>query len=120
MASGYVTSDGKDLDERYLGITDKAKSAEIADSAVQITSALNLIRTSTPIAVSISNSPYAVNMYALASYLGTRYTLNGTTNLRFAGDALPVQPGDIITYSPTGSNPTNTFYLTPIKIITEE
>ena len=32
MASGYVTSDGKDLDSRYLGITAKAASAETADS----------------------------------------------------------------------------------------
>lgn len=27
MASSYITSDGKDLDERYLGIDAKAKSA---------------------------------------------------------------------------------------------
>ena len=33
MASGYITSDGKDLDERYLGIDGKAKSAETADTA---------------------------------------------------------------------------------------
>ena len=30
--SGFVTDDGKDLDERYLGINAKAKSAESADS----------------------------------------------------------------------------------------
>ena len=28
MANGYITSDGKDLDERYLGINAKAKSAD--------------------------------------------------------------------------------------------
>ena len=33
MASGYVTSDGKDLDERYLGIDAKAKSAASVDWA---------------------------------------------------------------------------------------
>ena len=33
MASGYITSDGKDLDERYLGIDGKAESAKTADSA---------------------------------------------------------------------------------------
>lgn len=33
MASGYVTSDGKDLDSRYLGIKAKAASASKADTA---------------------------------------------------------------------------------------
>ena len=33
MASGYTTSDNKDLDERYLGINAKAASAVVADSA---------------------------------------------------------------------------------------
>lgn len=28
MASGYIPSDGKDLDSRYLGINAKAKSAD--------------------------------------------------------------------------------------------
>ena len=36
MASGYVTSDGKDLDSRYLGISAKAASAKVADSANSI------------------------------------------------------------------------------------
>lgn len=36
MASGYITSDGKDLDQRYLGIDAKAKSAEIADVATSV------------------------------------------------------------------------------------
>lgn len=31
MASGYITSDDKDLDERYLAINGKAKSAKMAD-----------------------------------------------------------------------------------------
>ena len=31
MASGYITSDGKDLDERYLGIDAQAKSAASVD-----------------------------------------------------------------------------------------
>lgn len=35
MASGYITSDGKDLDQRYLGIDAKAKSAEVADVATE-------------------------------------------------------------------------------------
>ena len=36
MASGYITSDGKDLDQRYLGIDAKAKSAEVADTASSV------------------------------------------------------------------------------------
>ena len=39
MASGYVTSDGKDLDSRYLGISAKAASAKTADNATHATSA---------------------------------------------------------------------------------
>lgn len=39
MASGYVTSDGKDLDSRYLGINAKAASASKADNATHATSA---------------------------------------------------------------------------------
>lgn len=39
MASGYVTSDGKDLDSRYLGINAKAASASKADTATTATTA---------------------------------------------------------------------------------
>lgn len=39
MASGYVTSDGKDLDARYLGINAKANSAKTADTATKATTA---------------------------------------------------------------------------------
>lgn len=39
MASGYITSDGKDLDSRYLGIKDKAASASKADTATTATTA---------------------------------------------------------------------------------
>lgn len=35
MASKYLTEDGLDLDSRYLGINDKAKSAESADTATE-------------------------------------------------------------------------------------
>lgn len=43
MASGYITSDGKDLDERYLGIAAKAKSAETADVAKTAEEAVGLV-----------------------------------------------------------------------------
>ena len=39
MASGYVTSDGKDLDSRYLGISAKSTSASKADTATTATTA---------------------------------------------------------------------------------
>lgn len=39
MGSKFFTSDGKDLDSRYLGINDKAKSAANADNANYATSA---------------------------------------------------------------------------------
>ena len=39
MVSGYVTSDGKDLDSRYLGINAKAASASKADTATTATTA---------------------------------------------------------------------------------
>lgn len=39
MASGYVTSDGKDLDSRYLAIGGKAASASKADTATTATNA---------------------------------------------------------------------------------
>lgn len=38
MASGYQTSDGVDLDSRYLGINAKAKSAATADTATKANS----------------------------------------------------------------------------------
>lgn len=57
MASGYVTSDGKDLDARYLGINAKAKSATTADSVAwgsvtgkpSIFTSANALRTGTVI-----------------------------------------------------------------------
>lgn len=42
MASNYVTSDGKDLDSRYLGINAKAASASKADTATTATTATNV------------------------------------------------------------------------------
>ena len=51
MASGYVTSDGKDLDSRYLGINAKAKSASTADSAGRVTGSLRVLPNGNPITV---------------------------------------------------------------------
>ena len=41
MASGYLTSDGKDLDSRYLAIDGKAASASKADTATTATNVAN-------------------------------------------------------------------------------
>ena len=43
MASGFQTSDGVDLDSRYLGINAKAKSAATADTATTATRANTLV-----------------------------------------------------------------------------
>ena len=42
MASGYQTSDGVDLDNRYLGINAKAKSAAKADTAAKANTVTSL------------------------------------------------------------------------------
>jgi hypothetical protein len=49
MASGYITSDGKDLDERYLGIDGKAKSSETADVALTSEKATTLNGATPPV-----------------------------------------------------------------------
>ena len=42
MASGFQTSDGVDLDSRYLGINAKAKSAATADTAAKANTVTSL------------------------------------------------------------------------------
>lgn len=62
MASGFQTSDGVDLDSRYLGINAKAKSAATADTATTATRADTLVnnRYASKVAVVIVNlSPEA-------------------------------------------------------------
>ena len=62
MASGYITSDGKDLDQRYLGIDAKAKSAEMADVAKKAEEAIGLVNNryiSKVLAVLVDISPSA-------------------------------------------------------------
>lgn len=60
MASGYITSNGKDLDERYLGIDGKAKSAETADVAQTTEKVVTLNGNTPPIStvqkVTVNNS----------------------------------------------------------------
>lgn len=56
MGSNYVTSDGKDLDSRYLGINAKAASASKADSATtatNVTNKGNIVRNGNPVFVTL-------------------------------------------------------------------
>ena len=64
MASGYITSDGKDLDQRYLGIDAKAKSAEVADTVKQITTLSGL----KPMAV-LAQAPINVDVFGYSTPL---------------------------------------------------
>lgn len=59
MASGYITSDGKDLDQRYLGIDAKAKSAETADIATSAQTVTSLVGV-TPV-ISVPQQPVMIN-----------------------------------------------------------
>ena len=59
MASGYMTSDGKDLDARYLGINAKAASAKTVDS--------------------VSGS-LVYNKIGVASNQAITFTISGTAN----------------------------------------
>lgn len=61
MASGYITSDGKDLDERYLAINGKAESAKTADSATNAdhaTSADSAVSLSAGLQIQTATSDY--------------------------------------------------------------
>lgn len=56
MATNIVTSDGKDLDSRYLGINAKAASARYADSAGSATNVTNkgsIVRNGNPVFVTL-------------------------------------------------------------------
>lgn len=71
MASKYVTDDGLDLDSRYLGINDKAKSAETAD---KVTGLIYSEITGSP--TGIKCEPPSVNgsldfSYSAKSYVAT-------------------------------------------------
>ena len=58
MASKYLTEDGLDLDSRYLGINDKAKSAERATVADSVST----LAGTTPV-VSTAQMPVSVSAY---------------------------------------------------------
>ena len=67
MASGYVTSDGKDLDSRYLGISAKAASAKTADSAGTLTGALRVLPNGKNIMVAKSVAAQKTASYSITT-----------------------------------------------------
>ena len=59
MASGYVTSEGNDLDQRYLAIGGKAESAKVADkvsSSIAIRRAGNTVYAKVDLAKSATHN----------------------------------------------------------------
>lgn len=82
--SGFVTDDGKDLDERYLGINAKAKSAESADSLGDWINAEYPSYIGDVVSVSgRSGTPWVApksGMFNLVSYYGrSTITIDGAT-----------------------------------------
>lgn len=135
MGSNYVTSDGKDLDSRYLGINAKAASASKADSATNATNANYATSAGTATNVtnkgSISRSGNPVSLYissrssASASVTGILFATEAAPNTDYEGihfnDSINttgysgcfVNKGDKI-YNPGGETITVEIY--PIKI----
>lgn len=87
MASNYVTSDGKDLDSRYLGINAKATSAGYADSAGSATNAnyANSAGTATNVTNKGSISRNGAPVYTYIPSGSRRQA--AVTGIAFAGDS---------------------------------
>lgn len=117
MASGYVTSDGKDLDSRYLGINAKAASAKTADN---VTNKGTLLRNGSVIKVSLkSGGSYSVTKTGLctADDDSTGTTKGIMVNNAYAGKTVFVQSGDTIRIpASTGTSYTDDLIIIPIKI----
>lgn len=92
MASNYMTSDGVDLDSRYLGINAKAKSASAADNATYATSAgkANSATTATT-ASKLSGGFSGISLGTAISFYSSKrnpYTFpnSGIAWMKYAGD----------------------------------
>ena len=127
MASGYVTSDGKDLDSRYLAIGGKAASASYADSAgyansagtaTNVTNKGGLYRNGNPIYTTVNHqgtytAPSAGVVAIAASNgsgsltVGLGIRQNGTL---YPAKAVFIQKGDVVSL-------TNGDYDTPYRIV---
>ena len=121
MPSGYVTSDGKDLDTRYLGINDKAKSAETADSASSMAVALN-IKPLPYITLSKTVGPHATYQWPITCYglvvSGARSLTVDGLNMYNTGETVFVTPTSVVTsYNSAGNaNSTYTIVIQPFSV----
>ena len=99
MASGYVTSDGKDLDSRYLGINAKAASAKVADSATNVTNK-GAAKRGSPIFFSASlTAPYTVAANGIVSTGGAVTCMVNTTDTSKDSVSAYVNKGDKVYFS---------------------
>lgn len=116
MASGYVTSDGKDLDSRYLGINSKAASAKTADN---VTNKGSLLRDGGAIKFTIkANGSYRVTKTGLctANDDGSGTTRGIMVNNAYAGKTVFVQSGDTVTVPAVTGTYSENLMIIPIKI----
>ena len=126
-----MTDDGKDLDERYLGINAKAKSAETADKASEATivrgigKKLSLIRPSALVNFTIWYNKDTAGTWTAPS-AGIVAMVSGTGGAVVpsvaggSGAALFVQEGDVVTTKWRGDSDKKTYVFTPMGILYEE
>ena len=126
MASGYVTSDGKDLDARYLGINAKANSAKTADTA---TTATNVSKTVKRVGDFVT-VPYTLNKGQKQDYSmpfsglcyasGVASRISASCNNMGLSSPVFLNKGEVITIStaPVGSweTATLTLYLHRVEL----
>ena len=116
MASGYVTADGKDLDSRYLGISDKAASAKTADN---VTNKGTITRNGNPIMFTLkgTGSYTATKAGVVAEAEENSTSVRGLkVNGSYVGKAVFVQSGDKITCPNLGTTYSESYTLFPIKV----
>ena len=124
MASNYVTSDGKDLDSRYLAIGGKAASAGYADSAGSATNVTNkgrVVRNGAAIKVNVKGSPNtacwtATSDGVMYSYYG-RISVNQPLRVDNGGAQIAwINKGDKIYVATESSAVNENFPFAPVKI----
>ena len=129
MASNYVTSDGVDLDSRYLGKNAKAASASYADSAGTATNVTNkgaLYRNGNPIQFSLKGSKgssYTVSKAGVV--VGADEAVSGSVatvpsvevnGLSTSGKAAFVQSGDVVRLSDSSPSFSYPCVLYPMRV----
>lgn len=96
MASGYVTSDGKDLDSRYLGINAKAVSAKTADNVTN----KGVVKRGSPIFFSASlTAPYTAAANGIVGTGGAVTCMVNTTDTSKGSVLAYVNQGDKVYFS---------------------